>query len=171
MRGVAGQEHPAEPHRLGDKAAQGSDALLDRGPGNEMVDRLLVEALFQFIPEPFVRPLIDVIVERALYVIAAAVHRAHGANRKAPRRVRVDQFLADRRRLRQDPEPAERIDPFERLDRRRLYAGAANAVKTVAAGDEIAIDLVRDAVLDVSDARMIGVKIVRLDVGGFINGG
>src|SRR5260221_8983054 len=85
--------------------------------------------------------------------------------------VRVDQFGADRRRVRQDPEPAERIDPFERLDRRRLYAGAANAVKTVAAGDEIAIDLVRDAVLDVSDARMIGVKIVRLDVGGFINRG
>src|SRR6202011_4786250 len=109
--------------------------------------------------------------ERALYVIAAAVHRAHGAKRKAPRMVRVDQFVADRRRLRQDPEPAERINALECFDCRRLYAGAADAVKTVAAGDEIAIDLVRDAVLDVSDARMIGVKIVRLDVGGFINGG
>src|ERR1700736_1931387 len=124
MRGVAGQEHPAEPHRLGDKAAQGSDALFDRGPGNEVVDRLLVAALFQFIPEPVVRPLIDVIVERALYVIAAAVPRAQGAKRTRPRMVRVDQFVADRRRLRQDPEPAERIDPLECLDRRWLYAGA-----------------------------------------------
>src|SRR5258708_4518948 len=85
--------------------------------------------------------------------------------------VRVDQFVADWRRLRQDPEPAERIDPFERLDRRRLYAHAADAMESVAAGDEIAVDLMRKSVLDVSDARMIGVEIMRLDVGGFINRG
>ena len=171
MRGVAGQEHPPEPHRLGDEAAQRRDALFDRGPGDEMVDRLRIQPPLQFVPESVVRPLIDVIVEAALHVIAAAVHRAHGAKRKSPRVIGVDQFVADRRRLRQDPEPAERIDPLEGLDRRRLDAGAADAVKAVAAGDEVAGDLVADAVLDVSDARMIGVEIMRLDVAGLVDRG
>ena len=166
VRGVAGQEHAAEPHRLGDETAQRRDALFDRRPGDELVDRLLVQPSLQFVPEPVVRPLVDVIVERALHVIAAAVRRAHGAERKSARMVGVDQFMRDRRRLRQDAEPAERIDPLEGLDRRRLDAGAADAVKAVAAGDEVAGDLVADAVLDIGDARMVGVEIMRLDVGG-----
>ena len=37
---------------------------------------------------------------------------------------------------------------------------------SVAAGDEVAGDLVGDAVLDVSDARLAGIEIKRLDVGG-----
>src|ERR1700688_3954111 len=150
MGGVAGEEHPPEPHRLGDETAQRRDALFDRRPGNEAVDRLLVQPPLQFVPELLVRPLVDMIVERTLHVVAAAVHRAHRAKRKSPRVVRVDQFVADWRRLRQDPEPAERIDPLEGLDRRRLYAGAADAVEAVATGDEIASNLMRNAVLDVS---------------------
>ena len=79
--------------------------------------------------------------------------------------------MRDRRRLGQDAEPAERIDPLEGLDRLRLDAGAADAVKAVAAGDEVAGDLVGDAVLDVGDARMVGVEIVRLDVGRLVDRG
>jgi len=59
--------------------------------------------------------------------------------------------MADRRRLRQDAEPAEWIDPLIGLDRGRFDAGAADAVKTVAAGDEGRIRLVGDAILDVGD--------------------
>ena len=170
MRGIAGQKHPPEPHRLGDEAAQRRDALFDRRPGDEFVDRLLVEPALQFVPEPFVRPLVDMIVERALHVIAAAVRRAHGAERKSPRVVGVDQFVADRRRLRQDAEPAERIDPLEGLDRRRLVTLARlTPVKAVAAGDEVAGDLVGDAVLDVGDAGVVGIEIMRLDVGGLVD--
>ena len=44
-------------------------------------------------------------------------------------------------------------------------------MKAVAAGDEVAFDLVGDPVLDIADARLIGVEIVRLDVTGFVNGG
>src|SRR5258705_5511259 len=111
------------------------------------------------------------VVERALQVVAAAVGRTHRAKREAARVVDIDQFMRDRRRLRQNTEPAERIDPFKRLDRRRFYAGAADAVKAVAAGDEVAGDLVADAVLVVGDARTVGVEIMRLDVGGLIDGG
>src|SRR6202022_2473778 len=88
-----------------------------------------------------------------------------------PGMVGVDQFVRDRRRLRQDPEPAERIDPLKNLDRRRLHAGAADTVESVATGDEIAGNLVADAVLDVGYARTIGVEIVRLDVGRLVNRG
>src|SRR4030095_11691171 len=50
-------------------------------------------------------------------------------------------------------------------------AGTADAMKAVAAGDEVAFDLVREAVLDVADARPVGVEIMRLDVGGLVDGG
>src|SRR5260221_8149050 len=90
-------------------------------PYTTLFRSLLVQPALQFIPEPLVRPLIDVIVQRTLHVIAAAVHRAHRAKRKSSRMAGVDQFVRDRRRLRQDSEPAERIDPLEGLDRRRLH--------------------------------------------------
>ena len=44
-------------------------------------------------------------------------------------------------------------------------------MKTVAAGDEIAFDLVADAILDVGDARAVGIEIMGLDVGGLIDSG
>ena len=44
-------------------------------------------------------------------------------------------------------------------------------MEAVAAGDEVAFDLVADAVLDVGDARAVGIEIMRLDVGGLIDGG
>ena len=44
-------------------------------------------------------------------------------------------------------------------------------MEAVAAGDEVAVDLVADAVLDVGDARAVGVEIMRFDVGGLIDGG
>src|SRR5260370_30457006 len=125
MRGVAGEKHPPEPHRLGDETAQWRDALFDRGAGDEAVDRLLVQPAFQFIPEPLVRPLVDVVVERTLHVMAAAAHRAHGAEREAAGGGGINQFMRNRPRLRQYTEPAERIDPPERLVRPRLAAGAA----------------------------------------------
>ena len=141
------------------------------GPVTRSSAALLVQPSLQLVPEPLVRPLVDVILERTLQVIAAAVHRAHGAERKASLVVGVNQFVVDRRRLRQDAEPAERIDPLEGLDRRRLDAGAADAVEAVAAGDEIAVDLAGHAVLDIGDARTVGVEIMRLDVGGLIDRG
>src|SRR6266702_7165774 len=101
----------------------------------------------------------------------AALGRAHGAERKAAGVVGVDEFVADRRRIGQNAEPAERIDPLELLDRRRRDAGAADAVKAVATGDEVAIDLVGDAVLDPGYARVTTVEIMRLYVLGLIDRG
>src|SRR6185437_13111179 len=141
----------------------------DRRSRDEAIGRLLVQPELQFIPEAVVRPLVDMIVERTLHVVAAAARRAHGAERKTARMVGIDQLMADRRRLRQDAEPAERIDPLEGFDGLWLDAGAADAMKAVAARDEVATDLVGSAVLYVSHARMIGVEIVRLDVGRLVD--
>ena len=57
-------------------------------------------------------------------------------------------------------EPAERIDPLEGRDRARRHALAADAVKAVAAGDEIALDLVRLAV--VRDSVTRGLRAVEV---------
>src|ERR1700693_5709955 len=103
--------------------------------------------------------------------MAAAMHRAHGAEREAAGMGGINQFMRNRRRLRQYPEPAERIDPLERLDRRGFDAGAADAVEAVASGDEIARQFAGDAVLDVTDERMIGVEIMRRDVNGLVDRG
>src|SRR4051794_27438933 len=111
------------------------------------------------------------VVEWALHIVSAALGRAHRAQRKSPRMVGIDQLIADRWRFWKYAEPAERIDPLEGLDRRRLDAGAADAVKTVAAGDEIAGDLAGNAVLGVSHARVVGVEIKRFDLAGPIDRG
>src|SRR6267154_3408512 len=79
--------------------------------------------------------------------------------------------MADRRRLREDSEPAERIDPLKGPDRGRIDAGAADTMEAVAAGDEVAGDLVADTVLAIGDTRVIGIEIMRLDVTGLVNRG
>ena len=53
----------------------------------------------------------------------------------------------------------------------RRHAGAADAVEAVAAGDEVAGELVRLAVLLVGDARPRPVEVVHRDVGGLVHGG
>ena len=61
-------------------------------------------------------------------------------------------------------EPAEWIEPLELPDRRRGHAGAADAVKTVSVGGEVAIECVGDAILDPGYARVTAVEIMRLHV-------
>src|SRR6185437_12349724 len=115
-------------------------------PSDQAIGGLPVESSLQFVPEALVRPLVDLVVERALHVIAAKVGRAHGAESKAALMIGVDQLMRDRRRVREDAEPPERIDPLESLDCIRLHGDAADAMKAVAAGDEVALDLAGDAV-------------------------
>jgi hypothetical protein len=103
---------------------------------------LRVEAAAQFVPEAVVGPVLDLLVERALHVVAAAGVRTHAAQGEAALVVGVDQLVADRRHLGQQAEPAEGIDALETARWRLRHAGAADAVEAVAAGDEVAFDLV-----------------------------
>ncbi len=44
-------------------------------------------------------------------------------------------------------------------------------MKAVAAGDEVAFDLVREAIPDIADARAVAIEIMRFDVGGLVDRG
>src|SRR5262249_57165637 len=95
------------------------------------------EAAAQLVPEPLVRPLIEILVGRDLQVVPRHARRAPAAQGEAMRMVDVG-HLADRWRLRQDAEPAERkhaVPDRERAGRKRL---AGDAMKAVAAGDDVA---------------------------------
>jgi hypothetical protein len=98
------------------------------------------EADRQFVPDAFVAPVLDLLGQRHVHVIAAARVAAHRGEREAAFVVGVDQFVVARRHVGQDAQPAERIDPFEfarGAGRDRL---ARRAVEAVAAGDEARVE-------------------------------
>src|SRR5437764_8827048 len=76
----------------------------------------------------------------------------------------IDQLVIGRRRFRQDADPAERI--FAIVDPERIGGNArpANAVKAVAAGDEIAIELLEFALLAKANAWPAGLELMDADV-------
>jgi hypothetical protein len=114
--GVAGQEQAAEAHRLGDEAAQRRDALLDAGAGDHRSRQLRVEPAPQLVPEALVAPVFHLVVDRALHVVAAARHAAHGAQREAALAVAVDDGVRrHRRHVGQHAQPAEGVDLLELL--------------------------------------------------------
>src|SRR5512144_1949284 len=87
-----------------------------------------------------VRPGVDILSETALDVVAAARWRAHRAERETELVAHVDQLFGHRRSVGEKPEPAERINALVGLDRAGRHALAADAVKAVATGDEIAFN-------------------------------
>src|SRR5215204_451286 len=96
----------------------------------------------QLLPDFRVWPFANVLVRGALNVEPHQLRRAHAEQRKTARMKAVDQLLGDRSRLRQNAEPAERIFPLVRSQDAVRNARSADAVKAVAAADEIAIELV-----------------------------
>ena len=95
----------------------------------------------------------DVLVGSALDVQPAAGRRAQAEQREAAGMVRVDELLARRRHVGEDPEPAVRVLARERpedgLDRR-----AADAVEPVAAGDHVAVEAMLLTVVLEADVRL-----------------
>ena len=114
--------------------------------GPRSPSRRSVEPRAQLLPDPLVGPVVEVLVGLALEVEAAerrasaccgARSRARGARRSAPRSTA---------RLGEDPEPGERILALvHRSARPPGCDGAADAVEAVAAGDDVAAQLVLGA--------------------------
>jgi hypothetical protein len=137
---VAGEEQAAVPHRLADVAAHRDDALLG--------DRALLqpEAVaghprLQLLPDPLIRPVLDRVGRVALEVHPLDLGRAGADQREAALVVRVDQLSRGRRRLGQNAEPAERVDP-EVVAADRVRDGTpADPVGAVTAADEVAEQL------------------------------
>jgi hypothetical protein len=171
MAGVARQEHAAEAQRLGDEAAQRGDAFLQAGAGHQLVAAFVIQAQLQLLPERVVAPVLHVVRQRHLQVVAAARLAALAAQGKAARAVDVDQLVADRRGVGQQAQPAEGVDLLVFGDGRARRAGAAHAVEAVAAGDEVAVQAVRLAVLVPGDVGAGGAEVVHGGVAGLVDRG
>ena len=144
VRGVAGEVEAPVAHRLGDEAAHAGHALLEH---RALRQRPAVEAEpeLQLLPDALVGPLADVLVGPALHVEPAQLGRAQAVQREAALVVGVDQLVARGRDGGQDAQPAERVLARVRAQRRLGNGRAADAVEAVAAGDEVALELLRPA--------------------------
>src|SRR5438128_1570465 len=146
MRRITREEKSAETHGFGDEAAQRRDAFFKRWPDDQIFRGFGIETTTQFIPECLVAPLLGLVIQWALNVVAAARGRTHRAQREATLVVRVNQFVRYWRRVGENAEPPERVDLF--IDcHRSLHAGSARAMVAVTAGDEVALQFVFRAVL------------------------
>ena len=72
--------------------------------------------------------------------------------------------MIGRRRLRQDAEPTERIVALEHAEHAVGNARPANAMEAVTAGDEIAFDFLRPAVMREADLRSWRRQVVHADI-------
>src|SRR5262249_17802649 len=144
------------------EAAHGGDALLQHRAFGEFARA--TDAGVQFLPDARVRPVFNVVVGRALQVEPRQGRRAHGVKRKAALVIGIDQLVFGRRRLGQNPDPAERI--FAVIGRKRGGGNTrpANAVKTVAAANEVAGELFLLAVVGEANFRRAAGEIVHTHV-------
>ena len=101
--------------------------------------------------------------EAALDVVAAE-HRIAARRKGETALVARINDVADRRRLRHDPQPAERIGALESPQHRRRNALPRDAMETVAAGDEIASDGMGPSGLLVGDLRLGVGKVNEADI-------
>src|SRR5712691_2527936 len=72
VAGIASEEEAPEAQGLGDEAAQRGDALFDRRADDEPAGGIGRQAAAKLGPEALVRPLVDLLGERDLEVVAAA---------------------------------------------------------------------------------------------------
>ncbi len=82
---------------------------------------------------------------------------------------RVDQLFMYRRRVGENPQPAERINPLEHFQAVRRNRLPRHAMETVATGDVVTIESIRFAVLVEGDKGFSGFHAVGYDVAGFID--
>src|ERR1700681_728053 len=95
----------------------------------------------QILPYPFVRPVADILFGRDLQIQPRDFRRAHAIERESALMVGVDQLVMGGRRGGQDAEPGERIRALERGEHAGGNRTPAHALKTVAAGDNVAREL------------------------------
>ena len=106
-----------------------------------------------------------------MQVVAAACGAAHAAQCKAPVGVGIDELVRHRGHIGQHTQPTKRVYAFIGLEHIGRRAGAAHAVKAIAARDEVAFDRVLPPVLFVAHHGGGAVKPVDRYVFGVIHGG
>ena len=170
MCGIADQEQSAKTQRFRDKTAQRRDAFLERWPGGERSRGFRVQPTTQFCPEGVISPIRGAVIKIALQIVAAAGFAAHAAKRKAARMADIDQFMINGGHISQKAKPAKGIDFFIKADGLGRYAGTANAVKAIAAGNHIASQFMHGAVGFKTHFRVRWIEIQGCDVFCLVNG-
>ena len=170
MGGVARQKQAVVTHRLTDKTAQRRNAFFQAGTGNQFGGGFGRQAVFQLLPEAFVRPIFHRIAQRHLQVIAAAGGGTLAAQGKAVGMFGVNQFFRYRRGVGEQTQPAEGVHALVGFEHIGGYALARHAVEAVAAGDKVAIKAVVFTVVAVGDIRCVAVDVVQRYVFRFVNG-
>jgi hypothetical protein len=143
--------------------------LLDGGTVLQRCNRRRVQSPAEFFIESRVRPIFDMIVQATLQVEAAAGGRAHRAQREAALVIGIDQFIGDRRLVDQDAQPAKRVDAFVTPENILRDALAANAMEAVAAGNEVALDLLYRSAMAVAHAAAVRLVLVQADIGRLVH--
>ncbi len=139
---------------------QRGGAHFETGACGDIHGSLGRETPAELFPECLVGPVLHLVVRPALDVIAAASVRAHTAQGKTALVVGIDQLLSYRRHIREDSQPSKWIGSFKGLDFIPGDALPGNAVKPVAAGHEIADQLLLFTVLLINDARTFCVIVL-----------
>ena len=163
----------SRPKRIGSATKLRSGAMLfsSDAPVTSACVGVVRQAPPQLVPESVVAPVLGVGRRAGTGGSSATARvRAHRAQRKAALVVDVDEFVGDRRRVRQQAQPAERVDLLVDRQRPLGHAGAADAVIAVAAGDEVAGKLARHAVLAPGQRGCGAVEVVQRDVRGLVDG-
>src|SRR5262245_1990271 len=92
MRGIAGEKKPAAAHRLRHKTPHRRYALLEDRPCVGFPINS-THSQQHFVPNGFVRPIVDIFIWRNLKIQACDFWRAHAEKCKAALMAGVDQFL------------------------------------------------------------------------------
>src|SRR5215469_2337027 len=163
VRRISRQKQTPVPHGLDHKAAHARHPFLQHRPRCQL-PAITRETSFQFMPNLFVRPLLDVLIRLALNVQAADLRRSHAEKGEAALMGAINQLVRRRRRLRQNAKPPERILSLKNCQRARRQARPANSVEAIASRDEITAYLVPSAVFLIRNPGRVPVEIMHADI-------
>src|SRR5262249_11656641 len=154
-------EEAAILHRLNDEAPHRRNALLQHRALLQLARA--AKPFVQLIPDAGIGPVLDFFIVTALQIEPRQCRPAHRVKRESAIGVGVDQFMIGRRRFRQDTEPAKRIFAFENPKDALGETRPANSMETIAAGNEIAIDLLWTTLMCETNLRPRGLDVVNGD--------
>src|SRR5690242_5477124 len=95
----------------------------------------------QLVPEARIRPLLELLIQSALDVVPTARVGAHTAEREAALMVGIQQFARCGRHVGEYSQPSEGVHSLIMFHGCGGYALPAHAVRTVATGYEITLEL------------------------------
>src|SRR5688500_1857419 len=147
---------------------QWSDAHFKAWSGGDGFSNMRGQAAAKFVPESVIRPVFDSVVEVALHIISAADMGAHTAQGKAALVTHINEFLAHRRHVGENTQPAKGIVPLEDADFIAWNTLPCNSMKAITACYKITDQLFLFTVLFIDDAWRVSVIILHADGRRFI---